>query len=259
MPRRLPLQNLSVVITRPAHSSHNICQHLADAGASPIAFPCLEIRSNPDADLNLYAQQLERSNILVFTSKNAVNHAFHNFSNLTEICAQKPFVLAVGEATASALNRHGVEQVITPKHSTDSEALLKLEALQQVRENMIIIIKGVGGRELLYDTLMARGAIVHKMEIYQRDLPSRVDLTPLRNKIDLILFTSSESVDNFLTLTTNCLQQSLLACQTIVGHPRIAGKVSSLGFKKMPIIAVTPSDTDMLAAIHLWASEHLAS
>jgi len=258
VPRRPPLQNLSVVVTRPAHSSHNICHQLASAGASPIAFPCLEIKTNPDAHLDSYAQQLERSDILIFTSKNAVNHAFHNISNLTEICAQKPCILAVGEATARALNLHGVEQVMAPKHSTDSEALLKLEALQQVKKNMILIIKGVGGRELLYDTLMARGAIVHNMEIYQRDLPSRVDLAPLRNKIDLILFTSSESVDNFLTLTTDCLQQSLLACQTIVGHPRIAAKVSSLGFKKMPIIATTPSDADMLAAIHLWAREHLA-
>jgi len=44
----------------------------------------------------------------------------------------------------------------------------------------------------------------------------------------------------------------LLDCQTIVRHLEISEKVSSLGFKKAPIIAASPTDGDMYQAILTW-------
>ena len=258
MDQKLVLQNTSIVVTRPSQQNHNICNQLKKFGATPIAFPCIEICPNPAADLAKIKQTIQRSHMLIFISNNAVNFAFKLFPTLIKELPQDCIIAAVGSSTARVLQRYGVKKVLTPEHSPDSEQLLKHVDLQQVKQKVILIIKGIGGRELLYETLHNRGADVHNIELYERTLPELVDITPLNNKIDLILFTSNETVKNFLELTSGSLQESLLTCQTIVGHQRIAEKVSSLGFKKLPIIAATPSDADMLAAVLQWRRDNQA-
>ena len=253
MQASLPLQNISVVVTRPAHQNHAICHQLSKLGASVSAFPCIEIQPNEAIDLTALDTQLRNCHGLIFISSNAVNHLFSAIPSLPEIIANDCEIFAVGATTANTLHTFGIYRVLAPDKASDSEALLKLSALQEVQKKMILIIKGMGGRELIYDSLTARSADVHNIEIYQRCLPKSVDIAPLTSKIDLILFTSSETVNNFLVLTSDSLQESLLTCQTVVGHPRIAEKVTSLGFKKLPIIAASPSDADMLSAVQQWA------
>ena len=150
------------------------------------------------------------------------------------------------------MHAYGIDQVLTPASGFDSEKLLKLAPLQHVKHKSVLIIKGEGGRGLLHETLESRGANINSIDVYQRTLPKSINLDALNAKIDLLLFTSSETVKNFLALTPAPLHNTLLDCQTLVGHTRIADKVTSLGFKKLPIIAATPSDTDMLAAINQW-------
>ncbi len=253
MPHTLPLQNTAIVVTRPSHQSRKICQQLSDFGATTIPFPCIEIHSNPQINATAIHQQLMHCQILVFVSSNAVDQLFSLVPNLQDIVPETCLICALGSATASSLHQFGIQQVEQPSSGYDSEQLLKHPKLQNIDKKMTLIIKGVGGRELLYETFQDRGAEVHNLEVYQRRLPEPVDIKPLTNKIDLILFTSSETVNNFLTITPGSLQKSLLGCQTLVGHPRIAEKVSSLGFKKLPIIAATPSDADMLDAALQWA------
>ena len=255
MQQKSLLHNSSIVVTRPIRQSHHICQQLAELGARPIQFPCIEIQPNLDVDSTNLERLVKHSEVVIFISSNAVNYAFTAIPNFREIVSEKHTMVAVGSATAQTLRQHGMQQILTPDDNSDSEGILELKALQHVKQKMILIIKGMGGRELLFDTLQERGADVHNIELYQRILPKDVDVAPLTEKIDLILFTSSEAVNNFLTLVSNSLQESLLACQTMVGHPKIAEKVSSLGFKKLPIIAATPADADMLTAIIEWAGE----
>lgn len=250
-----PLSNISIVVTRPAHQNIVICQQLQALGANTIKFPCIEICSNPLIDISTIKQQIPEQQILLFTSSNAVRQLYLSVPEANDLIHKDCLIVAVGASTANTLHQHGVDNVIYPSETSDSEAVLKLPALEKITQKMILIIKGIGGRELLYESLTQRGAVVQNVEIYQRQLPKLIDITPLSNKIDLILFTSSETVNNFLTLCSNSLQQSLLSCQTIVGHTRIAEKVTSLGFKKLPIIAATPTDADMLDAVQQWARQ----
>ncbi|WP_296815495.1 uroporphyrinogen-III synthase [Thiobacillus sp.] len=64
----------------------------------------------------------------------------------------------------------GVEDVVTPD-GQDSEAVLALPQLQAVAGRQVVIVRGVGGRALMADTLRARGADVHFMECYRRTCP----------------------------------------------------------------------------------------
>ena len=73
---------------------------------------------------------------------------------------------AVGASTGDILQKAGLAVTI-PKEAR-TEGLLALYELNHVVDNVIVIIKGFGGRELLYDTLLARGAKVAEWEVYKR-------------------------------------------------------------------------------------------
>lgn len=80
----------------------------------------------------------------------------------------------VGEATGRVLQSHGL-QVSWPSDGDDSEALLALPALAQVLaadRPRVLIVRGVGGRELLAERLAEQGARVDYLELYRRSLPA---------------------------------------------------------------------------------------
>jgi len=252
--QKLPLSKTSIVVTRPSQQNKHICSELALLGANPIAFPCIEINPLSDFDDVALASFLPTCQIIIFISTNAVQYGFQAIPNLIKKIPTACKIAAVGASTAQALHNNGIDEVLTPSNNFDSEALLKLPELQHVNQTSVLIVKGQHGRALLHKTLENRGANIHSIDVYQRTRPKSVNLDALNVKIDLLLFTSSETVINFLALTPKSLQSTLLDCQTLVGHARIADKVTSLGFKKLPIIAATPSDTDMLAAINRWGN-----
>ena len=73
---------------------------------------------------------------------------------------------AVGASTGHILQNAGIAVVIPQEART--EGLLSLYELNHVVDQFIVIMKGFGGRELLYDTLLARGAKVEEWEVYKR-------------------------------------------------------------------------------------------
>ena len=251
MEQNLLLSNVSIVVTRPAKQNKAMCFKIEQLGASPISFPCIEIIPQDCA-----ISPSNPINLAIFISPNAVEYGLPLFQALDKNLTANCQFVAVGTTTAQALNAQGLENVLSPKNSPDSESLLKLPELVDIENKSVLIIKGTGGRTLIKETLINRGASVHILDAYERAIPRTVDIHELNSKIDLILFTSNESAQNFLALIPDFLQKSLLNCQTIVGHPRIAEKVTSLGFKNLPIIATSPSDRDMLSAVKKWAHKN---
>jgi uroporphyrinogen-III synthase len=73
---------------------------------------------------------------------------------------------AVGASTGRIILNAGLAVVVPQEART--EGLLALPQLNNVVNHSIIIMKGFGGRELLHDTLVARGAKVTEWEVYKR-------------------------------------------------------------------------------------------
>ena len=70
--------------------------------------------------------------------------------------------IAVGQATARALERAGCLPVHAPERQNDSEAVLTLPLWQQLPPHAgIVIIRGQSGREYLAEHLRLRGFRVH--------------------------------------------------------------------------------------------------
>ena len=88
---------------------------------------------------------------------------------------------AIGTCTASELQSFGVIEVLTPlshvqdgdesKIRFDSESLLTVPEIINVAGKKILIVRGVGGRDVLAETLKTRGAHVSFAECYQRINP----------------------------------------------------------------------------------------
>jgi uroporphyrinogen-III synthase len=160
-------------------------------------------------------------------------------------------VATLGKASEEALARHGIAHVISPPLRFDSEALLELPELQQVAGKRIVIFRGDGGRDLLGDTLRARGAIVEFVACYRRQRPS-IDPAPLlrlweAGRLDAVTLTSSEGLRNFCEMVGPLGRAWLRRTPTVVSHQRIAEQAQALGLQQ--VIAAAPGDQGLIDAL----------
>jgi uroporphyrinogen-III synthase len=251
-----PLAGTTIVVTRPARQAGPLCRLIEAQGGKAISFPSLEIECSTQPQPLL--QQLEQFNIAIFISANAVECATHF---MQKPLPQKTILAAVGKRTATLLQQHHHEHpILSPDNGADSEALLEMPELQQVQGKHILIVRGEGGRELLAETLIQRGAQVEYAEVYRRVRP-RGDLAALQdqNKIDLMTATSNESLQNLYDMAIASQRDWLLALPLIVIGQRGAELAQRLGFQHPAIIATEASDAGLLQAMIKWRGQHRQS
>ena len=101
----------------------------------------------------------------------------HKHDKLFDINASNaPCFVAVGKATVRELGRHGIG-AISPvsdcgAFAENNEGMLKLAPIKKLTAgDRVLILKGVGGRRLLIDTLRARGVCVDTLDLYRRICP----------------------------------------------------------------------------------------
>jgi len=252
---KLPLHGQSVLVTRPQEKNQVLAAKLQELGAIALNLPGIEIVAlDIQTALKSLPFDIATTDIIIFVSINAVRYGMLEH---TEISAKLPSSVqfaAIGAASCEQLMRADISAVITPSKQYDSAGLLQLDEFQQVKDNNILIIKGTGGRTEIAETLTQREANVANLDVYQRQVPSLTNPSALAETIDASLFSSCESVDNILSITPESFHSVLFNSQVIAGHQRIAEKVTSLGFKKLPIIAANPTDAAMLAALVKWTN-----
>ncbi|WP_314886257.1 uroporphyrinogen-III synthase, partial [Psychrobacter immobilis] len=85
------------------------------------------------------------------------------------------YLIAVGEATASVLNNAKIEatnyQVLQP-HIANNEGMLAMPEIERLQAgDKLLVWRGLGGRRLLVDTLLARGVHIDSIAWYERIMP----------------------------------------------------------------------------------------
>ena len=153
---------------------------------------------------------------------------------------------AMGHQTAKELGLYGVRNVLIPHTRFDSETLLALPEMHDVANMKIAIFRGVGGRELLADTLKSRGADVYFAECYQRVNPqTNADLLCdlwKQGKLQAVIVTSSEAMRYLLDLAGHAeWLRHVILC---VNHVRIAELPLQHGLKVA--VADAPGDSAVL-------------
>lgn len=238
-----PLERRGIVVTRPAAQAKHLAALIERAGGRPLVFPAIEIEELAERPL----PPLERFDLAIFVSPTAVDCAFRR----VRAWPKGLRYAAIGRGTARELGRRGVAEVLAPERGADSEALLALAALREVKDKRVVIFRGEGGRELLGETLAARGAQVEYVECYRRVLP-RADCGPLLaawadGQIDAVVVSSAQGLQNLLALLGDAGRPQLLATPLFVPHERVAEQARAQGARE--VVVAGPGDDEMSAQL----------
>ncbi len=263
------LQGIRVLVTRPPEQAQSLCKRIAARGGHPLHIPVLEILPPRDpAPALTLIRRLPEFDMAIFISANAVRRACEMMA-IEMMTAEKPggpidasswpegvSIAAIGRSTAQALADCGLTVHIQPQGAYNSEALLALEPLWEVRGKRILIFRGEGGRALLADTLRQRGAEVAYAEVYRRAMPQaaarRLRHVLRKNCIDIVTVTSNEGLQNLHAMAGSSCRRRLLHLPLVVISQRTALLAAKLGFSHAPMIAHESSDEGLVAAIEAW-------
>jgi len=246
------------VVTRPAGQAAHFATALTEAGAIPVLYPVLEISDIEDTGPVLdVAIRLDSFDLAVFVSPNAIEKA------LALILPRRSWpaglrVAALGKSSERELARNGICDVISPPLRFDSEALLELPELIDVRGKRVIIFRGDGGREVLGDTLKSRGASIEYVSCYRRTRP-QLDPAPLLKlwevgQLDAVTLTSSEGLRNFHDMIGRLGQAWLKKTPAFVPHVRIAEQAQALGLSI--VVATEPGDDGLMSGLVQYFDSH---
>ncbi|HYA19804.1 MAG TPA: uroporphyrinogen-III synthase [Burkholderiales bacterium] len=252
------LSGCNIVVTRPEKQAEELADLIRAEGGCAILFPTLDIIEAEDPrPLHRTVDRLEQFDLAVFVSANAVNSA------MNAILARRSLpdtlkMAVVGAASRNALQRFGVKEIICPSSRHDSEALLELPQLRDVAGKNIVIFRGRGGRELLGETLVKRGARIEYLECYRRARPN-ADVGPLmrlwaEHNLHAITVTSSEGLRNLFEMMNEAGKTLLKRTPLFVPHPRIAEVARSLGCGN-PVVTEA-GDAGLMKGLTKWFAEN---
>lgn len=248
------LKDVGIVITRPAAQAQKLSGLLCAEGGKPILFPLIDIVALADYQaFDATINSLENYDWAIFISSNAVQNGM---TRVLQRFPQLPVNLklaAIGPVTATELTKMTGREILIPKGRFDSESLLSLPQMQAMQGQRVMIFRGVGGREVLADTLSARGATVTFAECYRRINPQTTS-TPLKalwqnGEFQAIVVTSSEAMRHLLQMTSHGSADWLQKIAICVNHARIAEQAHTVNSSLNIHIADAPGDPAMLACL----------
>ncbi len=202
-----PLSGKRIVVTRTRKQASALSNKLRALGAQVVELPT--IRIEPPSDLRAFAELVQDAHVynwIIFTSANGVDAFFEIFFKLYDDAREigGARIAAIGPATAQRVKEFHLHVDLQPEEFV-AEALLKQFQKEGSIENLrFLLVRAEKTRDVLPRGLSALGAIVDEAFAY-RTVPETRDTTGARRQLakeaaDLITFTSSSTVENFLAL-----------------------------------------------------------
>jgi len=243
-----PLKGVGVLVTRPRAQAAELVELIQSKGGNAICFPVIDIVPRDESAIAADRALLPPPDIALFVSCNAVDHGI--------VHAEGAIKGAVGPATAAAIENSGQLVEIQPATGFDSESLLAEASLQNVSGKNIRIIRGDGGRELLADTLRARGATVDYLSVYERVLPvcspellAKVETTWRDGGLHAITVMSVRTLKNLIELLPNWCKQQIDNVPLVTPTARVIKEALNYCPLSKPFLATGPQAGDMVDAI----------
>jgi uroporphyrinogen-III synthase len=247
-----PLANIGVLVTRPVEQSVRLIGCLWDLGAEAISFPALAIVDTPPNEaLSERLASIGQYDRVLFVSPSAVQFGLAALQQVSPAAVTQINTAAVGASTAAALRMAGCRNIVVPEQGADSEHLLALPEFADLNGQRVLIFRGEGGRELIAETLRARGAQVDYAACYRRVCPTS-EPAPLhaalaQRRIQAVTVFSAETLDNLLRLGGEATAAALRALPLFVPHIRIAAHARALHFAQP--IATAAGESGVLAGL----------
>lgn len=218
LPPQPVLSSLRVLLTRPIEQSEETAEWLFRSQACPLVVPCLRIEPVIDPALTVALAERSRYAAIALTSVWAVRSLLSH----TQPDSSWPPLCVVGEKTALALRRHGIEPALIAESS--SAHALALQILSLIRPERaalrVLFPQAAEGRDELLTVLHDAGVAVDRVTAYRTVEASREQLQPavvaLRQAtIDLLPLGSPKSAQVLLRALGDDARDVL--AQTLVG------------------------------------------
>jgi uroporphyrinogen-III synthase len=239
------LAGCTVVITRPAGTGSTLARRVRVLGGVPLLLPGVSLRAASDGDAaRAQWTKAQHDDVLIFTSPAAVRYAIALAPPAT-----RANVIAVGQGTARALHRHGIDAQV-PAARQSSEGVLDLPVLQHAQGRRVALITAPDGRGLLQQQLAARGAIVREVYVYRRAAPRlgrrHIQAVQQLSPSACVLLSSAESILHLQALLPQDAWRQLCAANAVASSERIAEQARDSGFSRVYVARSAVSD-DLLA------------
>ncbi|MFF7106127.1 uroporphyrinogen-III synthase [Pseudomonas sichuanensis] len=227
-----------LLLTRPEEDCAALAQSLAEAGIASASLPLLAIEAiAPDTAQLHRLRGIAQAQAIIVVSKPAARLLLEQLDQ-AGIAPPPEGWFTVGEATARILQGRGL-RVSFPATGDDSEALLGLPALREAIARSVprvLIVRGVGGRELLAERLAEQGASVDYLELYRRCLPHYPTGTLARRvdgeRLNGLVVSSGQGLEHLQQIAgTDWPRLSRLPL--FVPSPRVAEQARALGARQI--------------------------
>ena len=216
-----PLFGKRILVTRRKEQAGALSETLSREGAEPIEIPAIEIDTAPSqVHLDNVLPRLSEFNWLLFTSVNGVD-AFFNHLHQHGLDSRKLHglkVCAIGEVTAAALRKYGIQADLVPQQYSSHDILICLKQ-EGIKGKRLLLPCSQTVNEELVRGLSEFGAEVEPVVVYHT-LPagsgdSKVKELLIKGEVDAITFTSPSTVRGLITLmggNVEALNKAVIAC-----------------------------------------------
>ena len=207
-----------ILVTRARNQASALTEKLSELGAEVLEFPTIKISEPTDnfESLDLAIKNLRSFDWIIFTSANGVEKFFERLEkfNLDARIFYNIKIAAIGSATADKLKNFGIRADLIPVEFRAESLIDSLKNI--VADKNILIARAEVARDILPSELKNFGANVTVAAAY-KTIPTAENSKIITEKIlageiDLITFTSSSTVENFVqAVGENILHKTKLA------------------------------------------------
>jgi uroporphyrinogen III methyltransferase/synthase len=195
-----PLFGKKIAVTRPPRQSTKFGSLLMEKGARVIYMPTIEIEPiDPNKALLKSFKKIREYHCIIFTSVNGASIFFDNLfktgMDTRDLYGIK--ILPIGAATASFLKTVGIVPDLIPAQFT-SEGIVHVLKNFIIKDNIFLLPRAKDARDVVVDYIKNHGGKCDVVPLYKTTLPEKPAL--LTEKPDIITFTSSSTVSNFLKI-----------------------------------------------------------
>ena len=201
-----PLEGVTVVVTRPSEQSGDLLGMLEARGAVPLLAPAIRTSGAPGSRLARAADELAAGGFAwaVFTSRAGVEAVMERLNGRP----LRASVAAVGDGTATALRRLGVEPDLVPSTFTTAA----LARAMPKGTGRVLLARADIAPEGMESELERKGWTPFRVEAYRTSfahrLPAGVGRAIREGSVDAVTFTSASTVTGFAGVATGALAEA---------------------------------------------------
>lgn len=223
-----PLKDTRILVGRARHQAGALSSELRKLGAQVLEIPFIEIRKPRSfRPLDTALKNLDSYDWLILTSVNGVEAMWERIGQLvntrrrtspwksgalaprsrsTQSRASAPAlrIAAIGPATKKAIEQRGLKVDLMPKEYVAESVVRSLK--KKVRGKRVLLVRAKIARDVIPRELRQAGAYVDVVEAYETVVPQtsrrrlQAALKNDRSRPDVVTFTSSSTVKNFVDL-----------------------------------------------------------